>query len=134
MEQSAPLSQEQFSQLVGGGECFIHRHPREPQAFIDRLQLAGAMPYRTITDSTYTPVRGDELLQIDTSGGAVTVTLPVLTTGAEFQITKIAGGFPVYVVPTAPETIIGSTIGISFQNDGTSVRLKNIPGTGYILL
>lgn len=133
MQQFA-LTSEQFSQLVGGGECFIHRHPKDPSSFLDRISLSSAMPRRTITSSPYTVASSDELILVDTTGSDVIINLPSLTNGREFQIAKVAGGNIVYVVPAALETIIGNSMGISFRNDGTSVKLKNIPNVGYILL
>lgn len=35
------LSGEQFSQLIGGGECLIHTHPREPLGTLDFVDFTG---------------------------------------------------------------------------------------------
>lgn len=125
---------EQRAQLIGFGECFVHTHPKEELGFQDRLDLANAAPITYVTTTTYSPTTKDEILLVDTTGGSVTITMPLANKGREFQVIKVAGGNPVYIVPTAPNTVVGSDMGVTFNNLYTSLHLKAILGTGYIFL
>lgn len=126
------LSPEQSSQLVGGGECFIHYHPKEILGFTERLELMEATPVINVVGD-YTPTRADEIIIVDTSAASATVTLPLASKGREFQIVKGTEQNALYIAPTAPDTIIGSDIGVVVYNAFTSLHFKSITG-GYILL
>lgn|SRR5574337_509646 len=126
------LSAEQFAQLVGNGECHIHSHPKEQLDFSDRLELMVAEPDRGISSNT-TLTKADELVKVDTTTANVTITLPPADKGREFQIVKIATPNVAYVVPTAPDTVLGSATGVVIYNQFTSIHLKAVSG-GYILV
>lgn len=126
------FSDEQFSQLVGGGECHIHTHPKEQLDFSDRLELMLAEPFHEVS-SNYTMTKGDELLMVDTTAGDVTITLPLAANGREFQVVKKVNANALFIVPTPTNNIIGSTDGVVVYNRFTSLHIKAIPG-GYILI
>lgn len=129
-----PLTNEQLAQLAGYGICFIHTHPKEDLGFVDRLALMQATPITVVTTTPYAPTRNDEILLVDTTAGNVTIELPIAARGREFQVIKIAGGNPVFVIPDAGEAIIGNTEGVTFSNVGSSIHLKAVTGVGYWLL
>lgn len=123
----------QYAQLVGETECFIHRHPREPSDFIDRVDLMAAEPVRDVVGvTTYDITRADELLLVDTSASSVTIQTPAASRGREFQIVKMTPQNALIVLPAAGETILGSTSGAIIYGQFTSLHLKAISG-GYIL-
>ncbi len=128
------LTEVQLAQLVGFGECFIHTHPKETLGFQDQLDLFNATPIIDVSNSPYTATNKDEIIAVDTTGGAITVILPLANKGREFQVIKVAGGNPVYVVPMSPDTVLGSTMGITFSGLYTSIHLKARVGIGYIPL
>ena len=126
------LTQEQLAQLVGGGECFIHMHPKEQLDFSDRLELMNAAP-RNSTSSDYSLTKADELVLVDTSANDATITLPLADKGREFQVVKVSPLNTLYVAPTNPDTVLGSTTGIAITTLFTSLHFKSVSG-GYILI
>ena len=131
------LSDEQIAQLIGGGECFIHIHPKEPLDFTDSLELMAAEPITNVTSPTYTPTKFEEMLLCDTTNNNITITLPLAFNGREFYVVKMAPQHTVYVLPTPPDTILGSTVGVEILNQFTSIHFKAIAGVtgipnGYI--
>ena len=125
------LSNEQAAQLIGGGECYIHTHPKEQLNFSDRLELMAAQPINTITGD-YTLSRADELVLVDTSAATVTITVPLAENGREFQIVKYADQNALNIDATAPDKILASDRVIVY-NRFTSLHLKAVPG-GYIFI
>jgi hypothetical protein len=132
------LTNEQVAQLVGGGECFIHIHPKEPLDFTDSLALMAAEPITHVTGvSTYTPTKFEEMLAVDTSVNSVTITLPTAFNGREFYVIKMTPQNRVLVVPTPTDHILGSTLGVEIFNQFTALHFKAIAGVpglanGYI--
>ena len=88
----------------------------------------------TVTEvSTSQTIRiGDEVVLVDTSGGDVTLTLPLLeddTTGHETVIKKISQDTNAVILqPTSPNELDGSTSGVSFSEplDSRSVHAANL--------
>ena len=119
------LTEEQLSQLTGGGECFIHVHPQEPLNFDDHSDLMGSDPIREIT-SDYTPTVIDFRIRADTTGGDIRITMPPTASGREFQITKKVSANRLFIIPTPPDTIIGSTTGVIVRNAYTSLHCKAV--------
>lgn len=128
-----PLTEQEFSMLVGLGPCPLHYHEPDPATFNDRLQLSSAQPVTNIsTTGTYTVTRADELLLCDTSSGIITLQLPVSANGREFQIVKTAEPNALIIKPEPGEAITGST-GLVIYGKYTSLHLKAVVG-GYILV
>lgn len=127
------LTEEQIDQLVRGFETSIHQHPRHIMDADDVYNLQTARAAFSVTGD-YMLKPNDEIVLVDTSGGSVTITLPHSSFQKEYQVVKVAGANPVYVVPTSGETIFGSSDGITFNNIGTSVNLKSIANVGYWLI
>ena len=128
-----PLTDQEFSMLVGLGACPLHYHEPDPATFNDRLQLSSAQPVTNIsTAGTYTVTRADELLLCDTSSGIITIQLPVAASGREFQIVKTVEPNALIIKPETGEAITGST-GLVIYGRYTSLHLKAVVG-GYILI
>ena len=113
----------QVAQLVGNGECFIHKHPKEVLGFTEILELSQAWPERTI-DSDTTLTVGDYHAIVDTSAASVTITLPLASKGREFHITKLTPQNALWIIPTPPDTILGSAVGIVLYNAYSSLHMK----------
>lgn len=129
-----PLTDQEFSMLVGLGACPLHYHEPDPATFNDRLQLSSAQPVTNISASgIYSVTRADELLLCDTSSGIITIQLPAAANGREFQIAKTSAANALIIVPESGDTILGSTEGLVIYGKFTSLHLKAIAG-GYILL
>jgi hypothetical protein len=121
----------QEAQLVGGAECFIHFHPREPLNREDLEALQASDLVQSVTGDATLDGRFD-IIQVDTSTTSITVTLPPAANGKEFQIVKIAAANRVIIVPTGTDTLVGATQ-VNIYNQWTSLRFKAVTG-GYILL
>ena len=128
--QEQEFTGEQFSQLVGGGECFIHVHPKEPVDFSDVIELQAAEPITVVTGD-YTPTKVEGMLLVDTSAGNVTITLPTAFNGREWYVIKMVPQNILFVVPTPPDTILGSTDGVAIYGQFTALHFKAITG-GFI--
>ena len=126
------LTDQQLSQLVGQGECFIHFHPKDPYGLADRLGLMAAEPVTTVTGD-HTLSGREELILVDTTAQSITVTLPVAAKGREYQIVKVSSKNALYIIPANPDTVCGGTSGLVVYNAYTSLHLKAITG-GYILI
>jgi hypothetical protein len=122
----------QIAQLTGGGVCFIHHHPKEVLGFAERLELMEATPVNVVTGD-YTLTKADEILLVDTSSASITITMPLAEKGREFQIIKYAPQNALWIVPTAPDTIIGSATGVVLYNQFSSLHFKAVTG-GWVFL
>jgi len=125
------LLSQQLAELTTGGICYIHSHERHVPDAIDRAQLAAAEPVRVVVGTSYTATWRDELLLVNTSASDVRVTLPLAEAGREFQVVKTQPQNVLYILPTAPDTVLGSADGVQVFNQFTSIRFKSVPG-GYV--
>lgn len=122
---------QQLAELTTGGLCYLHSHERHVPDAIDREQLAAAEATSVITGPTYSATWRDELLLADTSANNVTITLPLAQNGREYEVVKMQPQNILYILPTAPDTVLGSTLGVQVFNQFTAIRFKSVPG-GYI--
>lgn len=95
---------------------------------------AGAGPSPTAVTfamSPYTPLVGDTLLMVDTSGGAVTIAMPLSSTRTlDLEVKDATGNAaanPISVDRTAPDTIDGLT---TYPIDSAYGAAKFGPKTG----
>ena len=121
------ITPNEVDQLVGNGYCFVHVHPKVPLDFTDITQLEAVQPSNPVSGD-YELTRADSLVFVDTSAGSVTLTMPLAAKGREFQITKMTGGNAVWIVPTAPDRILGSTVGVALYNQYSSLHFKAVEG------
>lgn len=126
------IDEAQASQLIGGGECFLHFHPQEPLQFDDAIDLMESAPTITITDD-YSPTSNDYLILCDTTNNDIRITMPLAGFGREYQIVKVAEANRVFIDPTSPDHVRGSLTGLIIYNIYTSLHLKAITG-GWILV
>lgn len=130
------LTPNEVDQLVGNGYCFTHTHPKAVLDFTDLIQLEAVQPSNIVTND-HTLTRGDSSVLVDTSTNSVTVVMPLAAKGREFQITKMAKQNAIWIVPTAPERILGSTQGVVLYNQYSSIHLKAVesdPNTNWIAI
>lgn len=75
----------------------------------------------------------DELLEVDTSGGAVVLTLPPASgvpAGAGFLVVWVAGAAAASVDPNGNDTINGGAAGVAFAFGDNSVRAAQFVSDG----
>lgn len=121
------LTPNEVDQLVGNGYCFMHVHPKVPLDFSDITQLESVQPSNPITGD-YELTRADSLVLVDTSAGSITVTMPLAAKGREFQITKMTPQNALWIVPTPPDRILGSAVGVVLYNQYSSLHFKAVEG------
>ena len=132
-DNNSPLTDEEIAQLVRFGECFLHTHPRETLGFAERRELMAATPTTSVSTTPYSPGDRDEILLVDTTGGAISVVLPVANKGREFRVIRVAGSANVTVTRSGADTINGAT-SLTVSSSYTPTHLKAIFGTGYITI
>lgn len=112
------------------------------QNAIEQAANAGLTPVGTIVTvgmSPYTPLPTDTLLLVNTSAGAITIQMPLAATRTRDLEVKDATGNavanPITVLPTAPETIDGLTVGAGgYPLDSAYAAAKIGPKTaGYFV-
>jgi uncharacterized membrane protein len=102
--------------LVRGGPIGTVNH--------DSLKASEQLERQTSVTAAYTVLYTDDYILVDTTAGAVTVTLPLSKNGLVFTIMRTAGANNVTVAATAPDTVNGAasiTISASF----TPVTVKD---------
>ena len=119
----------QVSQLVNQSECYIHRHPREILDQTSAAQLEDATRVKVVT-LPYQLTAADEQISVSETG---TVTLAPAARGKEYHVTLTASGKTLTIVPTAPDTVLGTTdIVVTIQ--WTSLHLKADENNNWILI
>lgn len=127
------LSEQQLAQLIGLGDCFIHTHPKETLGFTERQELMEAVPVTAISSTPYAITTRDEILTVDTTGGAVTINLPQASRGRELRVIRVAGSASVTLLPTGSDTLNGGA-SLVISSSYSPIHLKAIFGTGYITI
>lgn len=115
-------------QLVSGGETTLHSHPHTVTA--DQYHRMQELERVANVTSNYAAGRDDDIIFVNTTGGAVTITLPLANAGQHVIISRVSGGNNVTVSAQSGETVNGAasqTISSSF----TPLRLKAVSGVGY---
>jgi len=95
----------------------------------DLLTRMQRRKYRAASANT-TLTEADDILYVDTSGGTVTVTLPLAasTPGKEFFIKKVAAANTLTVNPAGSDTIDGAA-SLSWTTDDASYTLYSVATT-----
>jgi hypothetical protein len=115
-------------ELVSGRDTTLHSHSFDRTPTQDTLEgLSTLERVRTITSSTAASAT-DDILRVDTTAGAVTLTLPIPKNGKRYIISRVAGANNV-TVQGASGNINGSATATIAANY-TPLRLKAI-GTNY---
>jgi len=115
--------------LTGGGECFLHFHRSE--VTLDQLHRMYQLENVKFVTSNCNVNPNDDIIYIDTTGGAVIANLPPANAGQHLVIVKTAGANAVTVLPAIGETVnyaASKAIAAAF----VPLRLKAIKGVGYL--
>jgi hypothetical protein len=124
------IDSHQEALLIGGGECPLHTHPEDIMNFDDHIDQMDSDPIIEVS-SDYIPTDTDFRIRVDTTAGDVIITMPVAANGREYQIMKRFNANRLFIIPTAPDTIIGSETGVIVYNAFTSLHLKAVFGEGW---
>lgn len=128
-----PLNEEEVDQLHGGAECRIHHHPKEFPDLDDLVNMEAVNPGEPITTNE-TLGNSRSLVVVDTSAGNITITMPPAQNGREYQVIKGAAANVLSIVPSAGETVLGSSTGLQIFNFGTCVHLKSVTSNDWMVI
>lgn len=118
------------TQLTGGGECYLHTHPKEPLDENSDLQLQSARRVLTVT-SSLTLTKQHTIVLADTTGGTITITFPAAAISKEYTIIKKVGANSLILNPTATEVLAGAT-SVTLTTAYDNKRYKAVAGLGYV--
>lgn len=125
------FSDEQAASLVGGGDCEHHYHTADRQITHDSiLQFQDNERIREIS-AAYTATYDDDYLFVNTTSGAVSITLPIARGGKDYTIVRVAGTNAVSLTPNGTDKINGAAT-LSLTSSYAPVRIKALKGTGWI--
>ncbi len=128
-----PLSPQQESALVSGGDCFEHWHSSDRiLSHDDVLQYQSLTTVIEVSADFTVDDRWDYLL-VDTTTGNVNIYLPQALNGREIEVIKAAAAYKLNILPVAGETIIGAT-GVIIQSKYDALRVKAVQGMGWIAI
>ena len=124
------LTDAQEFELSAGGDCQLHYHSSDRDITREQVvQFQASENMRTVTASgaiTY----NDDILLVNTTSGAVTLTLPIARGGKSYSVVRIAGANAVTLTPAAGNTI-NLTSSVSISTNFAPVRIKALKGTGW---
>lgn len=116
-------SDPRIDELTSGRDTDLHSHSFDRVPTQDtRISLDAVERVRTVT-TNYTATTLDEVIAVDTTAGAVTVTLPTPRGGKRFVVTRVAGAFNV-TVQSVSGTINGAATAV-IATSWLPLRLKH---------
>lgn len=130
------MSPEQLFALTGGGICYLHSH--DHIISLDELHRMQQLETVVFVTAHYTCRLQDDFIFVDTTSGAVTVTLHPANYGQHITISRYAGANNVTVAAVAGETVnlaASVTITASFTPRTLKGLIKGIsgaPASGYL--
>ena len=130
------MSPEQVAALTGGGDCFLHSHPHIIS--LDELHRMQQLETVVFVSAHYQCRPQDDFIFVNSSSGAVTVTLSPANYGQHIVISRIAGANTVTVAAGSGETVnlvASVSITASFTPRRFKGLIKNIsgaPAAGYL--
>lgn len=123
------LTPEQEAALVNGGVCHLHTHDDERLLNHRDLEQLNSVKRPTVVSTDYTAAYQDDIILVDTSGGAVSITLPGPRGGNEHVIIRVAGANSVTITPESG--LVDGAASASVSASYTPKRLKSIAGDYY---
>ncbi len=109
---------------------------RSVEDTFSRIPLDSTVGAYAVTGNTTLDER-DELVLVDTSGGAVTVTLPAISDAMvrakrEYEIVSTDSTNDITVVPTSTDTVVGDT-SVLIEVQWTALRFRATSGNWVIV-
>lgn len=121
----------QLRQLIAGGDSRAHYHSSDRNPSHDTVTMLETQKNSRIVIASGNINYTDDYLFVDTTGGAVILTLPLAKGGNKFTVVRIAGANNVTISRTAPDTVNGAA-SITISASYSPVSLKSVKGTGYL--
>ncbi len=125
------LSAEEYMSLTSGDDCPLHSHSFDRSVTHDSvLQYQDSEGSRVVYTS-YSPLYADDYLFVDTTAGAVTLSLPIARGGKTYTVVKLTGANNVVVLPNGTDTINGAA-SKSVTTAYTPLKIKAVKGLGWV--
>jgi hypothetical protein len=118
-----------LSQLVSGGEINLHTHPHTVTN--DQRQRMQQLENVEFVSANWSATRESDFIFVDSTSGAVAITLPEARAGQHITVSRTAGANNVTLLPTGTDTINGAPSKV-ISATNVPVRLKAIVGVGYL--
>ena len=96
-----------YSELVMGGDTRLHHHLEDRIPTHETLRTLQAVKRVVVVSSDYSVLDRDDVIEVDTGGGNIDVTLLLGRQGKEITISKITAANTLTIYPTSPQTING---------------------------
>ena len=122
---------EQLRTLLLGGDTTLHHHEFDRNLNHDSSTMIEFSRKTNKITANYTVSYKDDYLFVDTTAGAVILTLPVAKGGNKYTIVRIAGANNITVQRSSTDTVNGAA-SITISASYSPVSLKAVKGTGYI--
>ena len=125
------MSPEEEMSLLGGNDCPLHYHASDRDITHDQvLQFQDSESVRIVT-VTGALTYNDDIILVNTTSGAVSLTLPIARGGKSYSVVRTAGANAVTLLPAAGNTI-NSAASLTISTSFAPVRLKAVKGLGWV--
>ena len=125
------MSPEEEMSLLGGNDCPLHYHASDRDITHDQvLQFQDSESVRTVT-TTGNVTYNDDILLVNTTSGAVSLTLPIARGGKTYSVVRTAGANTVTLLPASGNTI-NAAASVVISASFTPVRIKALKGIGWV--
>ena len=125
------MSPEEEMSLLGGNDCPLHYHASDRDITHDQvLQFQDSESVRTVT-TTGNVTYNDDILLVNTTSGAVSLTLPIARGGKTYSVVRTAGANAVTLLPASGNTI-NAAASVVISASFTPVRIKALKGIGWV--
>lgn len=130
------MTPEQAASLTSGGDCFLHTH--QHVISLDELHRMQQLETVVFVTANYTCRQQDDFIFVNTTGGAVTITLCPANYGQHITISRYAGANNVTIAASVGETVnLAASVSItsSFvprRFKGLTKDISGAPTAGYL--
>lgn len=126
-----PLTEHEVAALTGGMDTTLHSHSFDrtmTHASLDELQ---ALEKVVAITANYVASYRDDFILVDSTAGAISISIPFGKGQKELTVVRIAGTFSVTLNAAATDIINGFS-SLVITNSYAPVRLKAFKGFGWV--
>lgn len=124
------LTDAQEFELSAGGDCQLHYHSSDRDITREQVVQFQASENMRIVTASGAITYNDDILLVNTTSGAVSLSLPLARGGKTYSIVRIAGANAVTVTPAGGNTI-NYAASLSISTSFAPARIKALKGTGW---
>lgn len=124
------LTDAQEFELSAGGDCQLHYHSSDRDITREQVVQFQASENMRIVTASEAITYNDDILLVNTTSGAVSLSLPLARGGKTYSIVRIAGANAVTVTPAGGNTI-NYAASLSISTSFAPARIKALKGIGW---